>query len=250
MSDTKTALVTGGAQGIGLACAKALAVDGFRMVLSDINEAGIQEAVKQLGENAVAIACDMSDPGQIDAVFDRIADEIGPVSVLVNNAGIALPGSFLEYTIEDFQKVLSVNLTGVFAATQRAARSMIAAGIRGAIINMSSINAVVAIPAIPAYRASKGGVMQLTKASALALAPHGIRVNAVGPGSIDTAMLAGVNADPEAMRTALSRTPLGRFGDAHEIADTVAFLASEKASYITGETIYVDGGRLRLNYTC
>ena len=250
MSDTKTALVTGGAQGIGLACAKALAVDGFRMVLSDINEAGIQEAVKQLGENAVAISCDMSDPGQIDAMFDRIADEIGPVSVLVNNAGIALPGSFLEYTIEDFQKVLSVNLTGVFAATQRAARSMIAAGIRGAIINMSSINAVVAIPAIPAYCASKGGVMQLTKASALALAPHGIRVNAVGPGSIDTAMLAGVNADPEAMRTALSRTPLGRFGDAHEIADTVAFLASEKASYITGETIYVDGGRLGLNYTC
>ena len=250
MSETRIALVTGAARGIGLACAKALAADGYRLVLSDIQDKGVREAASELGGETVALSCDMSDPAQIDVMFDRIGSEIGPVSALVNNAGIALPGSFLDYTIEDFQKVLNVNLVGVFAATQCAARSMIEAGIRGAIVNMSSINAVVAIPAIPAYCASKGGVMQLTKASALALAPHGIRVNAVGPGSIDTEMLAGVNADPEALRTALSRTPLGRVGDAREIADTVAFLASDKASYITGETIYVDGGRLGLNYTC
>ena len=126
---------------------------------------------------------------------------------------------------------------------------MIAHDIRGAIVNMSSINAQVAIPTIPAYCASKGGIMQLTKAAALSLAPHGIRVNAVGPGSIDTAMMAGVNADEAAMQRVMSRTPLQRVGEPAEIGNIVAFLASDKASYITGETIYADGGRLALNYT-
>lgn len=156
----------------------------------------------------------------------------------------------MEVTPDRFQQVLDLNLLAPFIATQRAARTMIAQGIKGAIVNMSSINAQVAIPSIPAYCASKGGIMQLTKASALALATHGIRVNAVGPGSIDTEMMAGVNADPTAMARVMSRTPLGRVGDAREIGDVVAFLASEKASYITGETIYVDGGRLGMNYTC
>ena len=122
--------------------------------------------------------------------------------------------------------------------------------INGAIVNMSSINANVAIASIPAYCASKGGINQLTKAAALALAPHGIRVNAVGPGSIDTAMLAGVNADDEKMKMVLSRTPLGRLGNVEDVANAVVFLASDKASYITGETIYIDGGRLGLNYVC
>jgi glucose 1-dehydrogenase len=127
---------------------------------------------------------------------------------------------------------------------------MVDRDIQGAIVNMSSINAQLAIPAIPAYCASKGGVMQLTKVAALALAQHNIRVNAVGPGSIDTPMMAGVNANPAAMTTAMSRTPLKRMGSAREIGDVVAFLCSDKASYVTGETIYVDGGRLGLNYTC
>ena len=133
---------------------------------------------------------------------------------------------------------------------QRAARSMVSHSIEGAIVNMSSINAQVAIPSIAAYCASKGGVMQLTKAVALALATHNIRVNAVGPGSIDTEMMAGVNANPEAMKMVMSRTPLKRVGSPREIGDVVAFLASEKASYVTGETIYVDGGRIAMNYTC
>lgn len=126
---------------------------------------------------------------------------------------------------------------------------MVASGIEGAIVNMSSVNAQVAIPSIAAYCASKGGIMQLTKAAALALAPHNIRVNAVGPGSIDTDMMAVVNADPAAMQMVMSRTPLKRIGSPREIGDVVAFLASEKASYITGETIYVDGGRIGMNYT-
>jgi NAD(P)-dependent dehydrogenase (short-subunit alcohol dehydrogenase family) len=152
-------------------------------------------------------------------------------------------------TEDQFRKVLDVNLVGVFLATQRAARTMVAQGIEGAVVNMSSINAQVAIPAIAGYCASKGGVMQLTKVAALALAPHNIRVNAVGPGSIDTQMMAAVNADKSAFDRAMSRTPLKRPGTAREIGDVVAFLASDKASYVTGETIYVDGGRLGLNYT-
>jgi NAD(P)-dependent dehydrogenase (short-subunit alcohol dehydrogenase family) len=161
-----------------------------------------------------------------------------------------LPGEFLDTSLEDFQAVLNVNLVGTFIALQRAAKAMVANGIKGSIVNMSSINAQVAIPSIAAYCASKGGVMQLTKASSLALAPHGIRVNAVGPGSIDTEMMAGVNANPDAMKMVMSRTPLQRVGLPREIGDVVAFLASDKASYVTGETIYVDGGRLGMNYTC
>ncbi|GAA6165500.1 SDR family oxidoreductase [Pelagimonas sp. KU-00592-HH] len=246
----KIALVTGAAQGIGYACAEVLAEDGFRVVLSDINAEGVKAAAEKLDGDHIAIPCDMGDMDQINAMFDKIEAEVGPVHALVNNAGVALPGNFLDYSLEHFQKVMDVNVTGVFVASQRAAKTMLVKGIEGSIVNMSSINAVVAIPAIPAYCASKGGVMQLTKAMSLALAPHNIRVNAVGPGSIDTEMMAGVNANPEAMKMAMSRTPLQRMGSAREIGNAVAFLASERASYITGETIYVDGGRLGLNYVC
>ena len=250
MTERPIALVTGGAQGIGYACGEAIAEDGARIVLADINEQGVKAAAERLGGDAVGIACDMGEPAQIAALFDRVEAEVGPVSALVNNAGIAMPGDFLETTLEQFQRVIDVNLTGAFLALQRAARTMVAEGIQGAIVNMSSINAQVAIPSIAAYCASKGGLMQLTKATALALAPHNIRVNAVGPGSIDTEMLAGVNANPEALKMVMSRTPLKRFGSPREIGDVVAFLASAKASYITGETIYVDGGRIGMNYTC
>lgn len=243
----KLALVTGGAQGIGYACAEALTEDGFRCILADIQTDKVREAASRLG--GIAMTCDMSDADQIGAMFDTIAADHGPLHALVNNAGIAMPGDPLDYALEDFRKVIDVNLIGTFVASQRAAKMMVEAGIEGAIVNMSSINAQVAIPAIPAYCASKGGVMQLTKAMSLALAPKGIRVNAVGPGSIDTDMMAGVNANPEAMARVMSRTPLGRVGLAREIGDVVAFLVSKKASYITGETIYVDGGRLGLNYT-
>ncbi len=207
MTDRPLALVTGGAQGIGYACAEALAEDGARVVLADINADGVAAAAEKLGGGAVGLACDLGDVAAVQGLFDTIEAEHGPVSILVNNAGVALPGDFLDYAIEDFDRVLNVNLRGAFVALQRAAKSMVAHGIEGAVINMSSINAQVAIPAIPAYCASKGGIMQLTKAAALALAPHNIRVNAVGPGSIDTAMLAGINANPEAMKMVMSRTP-------------------------------------------
>ncbi|MEM6387951.1 MAG: SDR family oxidoreductase [Pseudomonadota bacterium] len=245
MTDSPISLISGAAQGIGLACAKALAEDGFKVILADIKEGVIAEADRLGGAGYV---CDFGDVNAITALFDEIEAEHGPVSALVNNAGIAKPGDFLTYDLKAFDTVLGINLRGVFVATQRAAQTMVEKGIEGSIVNMSSINAQVAIPAIPAYCASKGGVMQLTKVAALALAKNNIRVNAVGPGSIDTEMMAGVNANPEAFKMAMSRTPLGRTGSAREIGDVVAFLCSKKASYITGETIYVDGGRLGLNY--
>jgi NAD(P)-dependent dehydrogenase (short-subunit alcohol dehydrogenase family) len=247
MTDTPIALITGGAQGIGLACAEALAADGAHVILADIKET-VTDAAAALGGHGYL--CDMGDADAVLALFDRIEADHGPVSILVNNAGVALPGDFLTYDLATFDTVLGINLRAVFVATQRAAKTMVDRGIQGAIVNMSSINAQVAIPAIPAYCASKGGVMQLTKVAALALAKHNIRVNAVGPGSIDTEMMAGVNSNPAAFETAMSRTPLRRPGTAREIGDVVAFLCSSKASYITGETIYVDGGRLGLNYTC
>ena len=250
MSTQPLALVTGGAQGIGYACAEALIEDGAKVIVADINAEGVKAAADSLGHGTTAMVCDMGDTAAIDAMFEAIQKDHGVLSILVNNAGIAMPNDFFDTSIDDFKKVIDINLTGTFHAIQRASKMMVDAKIEGAIVNMSSINAVVSIPTIPAYCASKGGVMQLTKSTALALAPHNIRVNAVGPGSIDTAMLAGVNANPEAMAMVMSRTPLKRIGTPREIADVVAFLASSKASYITGETIYVDGGRIGMNYTC
>ena len=250
MSDKPLALITGGAQGIGYACAEALADEGARLILCDINTEGVSAAAEKLGNNTVALTCDMGDADQINAMFDQIESEHGPVEILVNNAGVAMPGDFLDTSLEQFKTVIDINLIGTYVALQRAAKSMVANNIEGSIINMSSINAVVAIPSIAAYCASKGGVAQLTKSASLALAPHNIRVNAVGPGSIDTEMLAGVNANTDAMKMVMSRTPLQRLGDASEIGNVVAFLAGKKSSYITGETIYVDGGRLGMNYTC
>ena len=245
MSTKPIALVTGAAQGIGKACAEALAEDGYHVVLADVQES-VKDAAAALG--GTGLICDMADPAAITAMFDHIEGEIGPVAALVNNAGVAMPGDFLDYDLDAFERVININLRGVFVALQRAGRTMVGMGIKGAIVNMSSINALVAIPSIPAYCASKGGVMQLTKSASLALAQHGVRVNAVGPGSIDTEMMAGVNADPGAMKMVMSRTPMLRVGTPQEIANVVAFLCSDKASYITGETIYVDGGRIGMNY--
>lgn len=244
------ALVTGAAQGIGLACAKVLLRDGLRVVLADLQENAVRREADLLGEDALGSGCDTTDPRQVEALLARVEAHFGPVSVLVNNAGIAPATDFLSTEPDDFRRVLEVNVTGTFIVLQQVARRMVDHGISGSIINISSIAAQVAVGTMAAYCASKGGVMQLTKAAALALAPHNIRVNAVGPGSVGTQMLSKVHTSPQVRAAILSRTPLNRLGTPEDIADTVAFLASDRARYITAETIYVDGGRLGLNLTC
>lgn len=245
----RIAVVTGAARGLGRASAEALSAEGARVVIADVLHDQAEKTAAEIGNGAVGLKCDVSVPADIEALFDKVERDIGTAEILVNNAGIAISGDFLSANLDDFRKVIDINLIGTFLATQRAAKAMVAKGIKGSIVNMSSINAVVAIPNIASYCASKGGVSQLTKSAALALAPHGIRVNAVGPGSIMTDMLKGVNESPAAMKMVMSRTPIGRIGEPSEVGDLVTFLASDRSSYITGEVIYIDGGRMALNYT-
>jgi NAD(P)-dependent dehydrogenase (short-subunit alcohol dehydrogenase family) len=195
----------------------------------------------------------VGDARQAETVVAQANGAFGGLDILVNNAGIIHAADFLDLAEADFDRVLRVNLKGAFLVGQAAARRMVAevqAGKPpGTIINMSSINAVVAIPNHAPYCVSKGGLDQLTKVMALALATYGIRVNAIGPGSIMTDILKAVATDQEAKHRILARTPLGRIGEPDEIAAIAVFLASPGASYITGQTIYADGGRLGLNYT-
>jgi glucose 1-dehydrogenase len=250
--DGKTAIVTGGARGIGLAIAKRYLAEGARIVIADIDETAGKSAVSALGNAARFVRTDVGAAGDVRNVVAE-ACAAGDLDILVNNAGIIHTADFLDIAEADFDRVIRVNLKGMFLIGQVAAKQMVAqvkAGKPpGAIVNMSSINARVAIPNQVPYCVSKGGVDQLTKVMALSLAPHGIRVNAIGPGSIMTDILRGVATDQAAKQRLLSRTPLGRIADPDEIASVAAFLASSDASYITGETIYVDGGRLALNYT-
>ena len=247
----KVAVITGGAKGIGLACGQCMAAEGAKVVLSDVDvEAGeaAAEALQAEGHDALFVECDAGDKAQIDALIDRAVAAFGSVDIVVANAGIVIANDFLDFSEEDFDKVIRVNLKGVFLTGQAAARQMVKQGTGGAIINMSSVQAVVAIPAITPYVAAKGGVNQLTKTMALALADKGIRVNAIGPGTINTEVMRSVVGDKEAMNKVMSRTPMGRIGEPEEIGKVAVFLASDDSSYVTGQTIYPDGGRLALNY--
>ncbi len=249
----RSALITGAAGGIGLGCARAFAAEGCDLVLLDLDEARVVAAAQDLaeasGRQVHALACDLADAEAARMAVIRAAALLGKIDVLVNNAGMLVAGDILDAQLEDFDRVMAVNLRAPFVVGQTVARHMVDARIKGSIINMSSINAVLAIPNQIAYVASKGGLAQLTKAMALGLAPHGVRVNAIGPGTIVTDILKGVMEDDEARRRVLQRTPLGRFGEADEIGRVAVFLASDDSSYITGQTIYPDGGRLALNYT-
>ncbi len=248
----KVAIVTGAAAGIGLACAQRLASEGAKVVLSDVSvEKGEQaaEALQETGADAIFIACDVGDKAQVDALIAGTVAAFGRLDCVVANAGIVHACDFLELEEEDFDRVLRVNLKGVFLTGQAAARQMVAQGGGGTIINMSSVNAVMAIPSITPYVVAKGGVNQLTKTMSISLADKGIRVNGIGPGSIMTDVLKAVADNKEAMSKIMMRTPLGRVGEPDEIAKVAVFLASDDSSYVTGQTIYPDGGRLALNYT-
>jgi glucose 1-dehydrogenase len=249
----KCAVVTGAANGIGLACARRLAADGAAVALADVNAELGEAAAKQLreeGARAIFVATDVTQRAAIEALVDRAVDEYGRLDIMLNNAGVALTAQVLEMSDEIFDKVLSTNLRSAFIGTQLAARQMVSSGRGGVIINMSSVNALLAIPGLAAYACSKGALNQLTKVAAIELAPHNIRVVAIGPGTILTDLAKqSVMGDDAARRKILARTPIGRAGEPEEVASVASFLASDDASYITGQTIYPDGGRLALNYT-
>jgi len=248
----RVAVITGAAQGIGEACARRLANDGAKVALWDVDFAKVQALAAELqaqGTSTLAQRCDVSRKADVEAALEASVRALGPVNALVNNAGIFRAADFLDITESDWDAVIGVNLKGSFLVAQAVARVMKAHG-GGAIVNMSSVNGTMAIPSIASYNASKGGVDQLTRVMALGLADHNIRVNAVGPGTIATELArAAVLGSEEAKARILSRTPLRRLGEPREVADAVAFLLSDAASYITGEIVYIDGGRRALYYT-
>jgi NAD(P)-dependent dehydrogenase (short-subunit alcohol dehydrogenase family) len=238
----KVALVTGSARGIGLATAKRFLADGWRMALLDIDGENLQRTFKALGkpDATIAITCDVSDREGVARAIGSIAKEFGRLDALVNNAGIAIFKPILEVTYEDWSRVLAVNLTGPFLCTQAAAPLMRDSG-GGSVVNITSISGLRASTLRTAYGTSKAGLAHLTQQQAIELASLGIRVNAVAPGPVDTAMAKAVHTP--AIRAAYhDAIPLNRYGLEEELAEAIFFLCSERASYITGQTLAVDGG--------
>ena len=247
--DGRVAIVTGAARGIGFAIAERFAAEGAVCVIADLADGAIRAAAQRI-PRSVPVAADVSARVDVARLVEIAAQCTGRIDVLVNNAGITHAAEFLDLAEEDFDRVLRVNLKSMFLCGQAVARHMVAQATKGAIVNLSSVNAVLAIANQVPYVVSKGGINQLTRVMALGLAPHGIRVNAIGPGTIATELAQqAVLSDDAARRKILSRTPLGRLGEPEEVAAVAAFLASDDASYLTGQTIYPDGGRMSLNYT-
>ena len=245
----KVVVVTGAANGIGAACARLFSSSGARLALWDIDAAAAQALAAELGNEAKSIRCNVASRSEVEAATAATLAAFGRIDVLNNNAGIFRNVDFLDHSEDDWDAVIGVNLKGAFLVGQAIAREMVKSG-GGAIVNMSSVNAVMAIPTLSSYNASKGGIDQLTRAMALSLVDRGIRVNAVAPGTIATELARkAVLSSAEAKEKILGRTPLRRLGEPSEIASVCAFLASDAASYITGEIVVVDGGRLALNYT-
>ena len=244
--ESKVALVTGGAQGIGLACASRFADEGAKVAIVDVDAARGAEAVAAIGaERALFVAGDVAKAETVSRAVAATLERFGAIDVLLNNAGITHAADFLELAEADFDRVLGVNLKSYFLFGQAVAKWMVGAKRGGTIVNMSSVNAVIAIPNQVPYCVSKGGVAQLTKVMAISLAPKGIRVNIVSPGpvffeggnwdTIKTHMTAFYDAT-------VAKMPLKRLGDPREIANAIAFLASPAASLITGANLVIDGG--------
>jgi NAD(P)-dependent dehydrogenase (short-subunit alcohol dehydrogenase family) len=238
----KVALVTGSGRGIGLAATRRFLAEGWRVALLDIDDALLGHAMAALArpEDTLALHCDVADGPRVAAAVRRAHAHFGRLDALVNNAGIAVFKPILETTAEDWNRTLAVNLTGPFLATQAAAPLM-AAGGGGAVVNITSISGLRASTLRVAYGTSKAALAHLTKQQAVELGALGIRVNAVAPGPVDTAMAKAVHT-PEIRKDYHDTIPLNRYGLEAELAEAILFLCSDRASYMTGQVIAVDGG--------
>ncbi|MGW4536106.1 3-oxoacyl-ACP reductase FabG [Nocardia sp. NPDC004340] len=246
---SKVAVVTGAARGIGAGTAARLAADGFAVAIVDLDEAACKDAVDAIaaaGGTAIAVGCNVTDEAQVAAAFERVAAELGSVDVLVNNAGVLRDNLLFKMSVDDWDLVMSVHLKGAFLCTREAQKYMVKQK-SGKIVNTSSVSALGARGQAN-YSAAKMGIQGLTRTLAMELGPFGINVNAVAPGFIVTEMTdataARVGVSPEEFRAEAAKiTPLRRVGEPADIANVVSFLVSDDASFVTGQTIYVDGGR-------
>ena len=262
MASDRVYIITGAGRGIGLACAQRLIEDGHNLVLADKNPIENSQNLQDLvndNKHAIFIECDISEPLEVHNLIAEALSHFNHIDGLINNAAIIQKGGILDIKLEDFDRIMAINLRGAFLTARAVARYMVEEIDNRedrsrltqrpyAIVNMSSINDRLAMAEYFAYCVSKGGLKQMTKALALELAPYGIRVNGIGPGSIKTDMLSQNVIGDKSLEDIKARTPLGRLGQASEIANIAAFLLSDDASYITGQHIYADGGRLALNH--
>ncbi len=245
----KVAIVTGAATGIGQAIAIRLAREGAAVVVDFVGHPdapnGTMQSIKSFGGKTVAVEADVSKPGQVQKLVDSAVKEFGKLDIVVNNAGIEKKFAFIDYPLDEFQKILNVNLIGPFLVGQAAARQMIKQGGGGRIINISSVHEDLPMPTNSAYCATKGGLRMLMRTIAVELAKDNITVNNIGPGAVYTPIDADIEANPEMEKALMSEIPLNRWGKPEEIAGLAVFLASEEAAYITGVTYFIDGGMLQ-----
>lgn len=238
----KLALVTGGGTGLGFGISQAYVNAGANVVITGRRESVLKEAVSELGSRSHYIVNDITDLDSLPGLVEEIEKNYGAIGILVNNAGVNMKKHFLEMTDEEFQKILNTNVVGLYSLTREVASRMKERE-EGAIINITSMAALYGISGVSAYSTSKTGVLGLTRQLAVDLSPHGIRVNAIAPGFIDSAMLRkAFNDDPERERRVMERTPMGQLGSREDVAGAALYLASDAAKFVTGINIPVDGG--------
>jgi NAD(P)-dependent dehydrogenase (short-subunit alcohol dehydrogenase family) len=241
----RTAFVTGASQGIGATIAVELAREGFDVALSSRRPEALADAVTQVtaaGGRALPVELDLLSETGVERAMNEVLNGFGQLDLLVNNAGITSQKPALEMTRPEWEAIVATNLTGTFFMSQQMGRHLVATKRPGSIINIGSTHGLVAMPLRVAYGSSKGGIMQLTRLLAIEWAEHGIRVNAIAPGRVETASRAALNRAPGYREMVLKRIPLGRFASCEDVAGAVCYLASPAAAYITGQTLILDGG--------